>query len=293
MQVNPLGKGPPAEAPGPQGNGKARGAQDDATASSGNLIHPGPGANGNANGVIRLLQEGHFQGVSGLRLQINFHEQLAAIAQQSVASTADAGGDSLLAAVEAVVDDFTANNDLDPTILEGITTAQQTFNEVARALFEEFQSSTIGNAELLASLQTAFEDFLASIEAIVPVVEAETNESGQVAPASTDAVEIDAVIPTGGDIIPLDTTEGVSEEPTTAAVPDFTAFLQALGDAFSGALEDLEVAFVSAGSTAAEISEPNGNGVAFAKFLDILSALNGISEPAETTTSDPQIDTAA
>ena len=294
MHVNPLGNGPVAGTAGAQGQDKARGPQDEAAPSSGDIIQPGPGANGNANGVMRLLQEGHFQGVSGLRLQINFHEQLSGIAQQSVASTADAGADSILAAIDTVVADFTANPELDATILEGITTAQQTFNEAATALFEEFQSGAIGDADLLASLQTAFEDFIASIESVIPAGVTETSEGDPVAATSANVVEIDGVIPTGGEILPVDTTEGVTEEPPDAAGPDFAAFIQSLGDAFSGALADLEVALASAESTVPEISAPNGNGVAFAKFLAILDALNGdgSSGPAATTAPETEIDTA-
>jgi hypothetical protein len=293
MHVNPLGNGPVAGVRGPQGQGKAPGTQDDPAPSGNNIIHPGPGANGNARGVIRLLQEGHFQGVSGVRLQINFHEQLAGIAQQSVASTADTGAEAILAAVDAVVADFTANNDLSESILEGITSAQQAFNDAATALFEEFQSGTIGSGELFASLQAAFEDFLASIEAVVPVGDKSSTEDDTVVTVTTDEVSIEAVIPTGGDIIPLDPVTEDTGEPAPPLEPDYAAFLQALGDAFSGALQDLELALASAESTVPEISEPNGNGVAFAKFLDILNALNGGTEPVDTTTLGPEIDTAA
>ena len=53
------------------------------------------------------------------------------------------------------------------------------------------------------------------------------------------------------------------------------------------------MALASAESTVPAISEPNGNGVAFAKFLNILDALNGDTDPAATTTPNPEIDTAA
>ena len=293
MHVNPLGNGPAAGVGGPQGRGKAPGTQDDPAPSGNNIINPGPGANGNARGVIRLLQEGHFQGVSGIRLQINFHEQLAGITQQSLASTADTGAETILAAVDAVVADFTANNDLGESILEGITTAQLAFTDAATALFEEFQSGSIGSDQLLASLQTAFEDFLASIEAVVPADGATSTEDDTVVTVTTDEVAVQAVIPTGGDIIPLDPVTEATGEPAPPGEPDFAAFLQALGDAFSGALQDLELALASAESTVPEVSEPKGNGVAFAKFLDILNALNGGTESVDTTTLGPEIDTAA
>lgn len=293
MNVNPLANGSVAGLPGPQGQGKTSATEGDSASSENNIIQPGPGANGNANGVVRLLQEGHFQGVSGVRLQINFQEQLSGITQQSVASTADAGAESILAAVDTVVADFTANNDLGESILEGITTAQQVFIDAATSLFEEFRGGAIGTDQLLASLQTAFEDFLASIEAVVPVDGAPSTEEGAVVAITVDEGTVEAVIPTDGDIIPLEAPAGATGETAPPPEPDYSAFLQALGDAFSGALQDLEVALASAESTVPAISEPNGNGVAFAKFLNILDALNGDTDPAATTTPNPEIDTAA
>ncbi len=293
MHINPVGNGPVAGTPGPQGQGKARGAQEDSAPSGGNSIRPGPGAHGNANGVIRLLQEGHFKGVSGVRLQINFHEQLAAITQQSTASAADTGAEAILAAVDAVVADFTANNDLGESILEGITTAQQAFTDAATALSEEFRGGAIGGGQLLASLQAAFEDFLASIESLVPAGGAPSTEGDPVVTVTADEGGAQAVIPTGGEVIPLDLVTEDTGEPAPPPEPDYSAFIQALGDAFGSALLELEGALASAQSTVPEVSEPNGNGVAFAKFLNILNALNGGGEAVDTSTVDPEIDTAA
>lgn len=293
MHINPLGNGPVAGVPGPQGQGRAPATQEDSAPSANNVTHPGSGAHGNANGVIRLLQEGHFQGVSGIRLQINFHEQLSGITQQSTTSAADTGAETILAAVDAVVADFTANNDLGESILGGITTAQQAFTDAATALFEEFRGGAIGSGQLLASLQTAFEDFLASIEALIPAGGPPSTEGDPAVTVTADEAGAQAVIPTGGDIIPLDLVTEDTGEPAPLLDPDYVAFLQALGDAFSGALQDLEAALASAESTVPEVSEPNGNGVAFAKFINILNALNGGGEPLDTAAADPDIDTAA
>ncbi|MCH7910406.1 MAG: hypothetical protein IIB38_12405, partial [Candidatus Hydrogenedentes bacterium] len=137
-----------------------------------------------------------------------------------------------------------------------------------------------------------FEDFLATIEAVVPADGATSTEDDTLVTVFMDEVAVQAVIPTGGDIIPLDLVTEDTGEPAPPGEPDFAAFLQALGDAFSGALQDLELALASAESTVPEVSEPKGNGVAFAKFLDILNALNGGTEAVDTTTLGPEIDTA-
>jgi hypothetical protein len=41
-----------------------------------------------AQGAMRLLQEGHFKGVAALRLRINFFDQLPALEQESIQTTA-------------------------------------------------------------------------------------------------------------------------------------------------------------------------------------------------------------
>lgn len=295
MQVNPAAIGAVAGVSGHQGPGKAQGNQGDSQTSVNDGVPPRPqsGAQGQATGVVRLLQQGHFQGVSGLRLQINFHQQLSGITQQAIASTSGAGSGTILAAVDGVVAEFVGGNELAGSILQGISSAQQTFADAATALFEELQTGAIGTTQLLASLQTAFDEFLQSIEALLPTDGSSASEGGELVIAiETEVESFEGVIPTGGEVIPVEQAVVAGDEPLTVDSPNFSAFLHALGDAFSGALEELESAFASAENTLPEISATNGNGVAFAKFLNILNVIQGGGEPGNTSSPDPQIDAA-
>ena len=46
---------------------------------------------GEAKGVVRLLQEGHFKGVADLRHRINFHEQLQHATNQAATTSLEEG----------------------------------------------------------------------------------------------------------------------------------------------------------------------------------------------------------
>lgn len=56
-----------------------------------------------SDGVLRLLQEGHFKGVSDIRLRINFYNELAAIEAQQLQAAAEEQIDSILQSVGSIV----------------------------------------------------------------------------------------------------------------------------------------------------------------------------------------------
>ena len=56
-----------------------------------------------SDGVLRLLQEGHFKGVSDIRLRINFYNELAAIEAQQLQAVADEQIDGILQSVGSIV----------------------------------------------------------------------------------------------------------------------------------------------------------------------------------------------
>jgi hypothetical protein len=66
-------------------------------------------------GVIRLLQEGHFKGVSDVRLRINFHDELAGIESAEMQVVTEDNIDNVLESVASIVDSFLAENDLTQT----------------------------------------------------------------------------------------------------------------------------------------------------------------------------------
>jgi len=56
-----------------------------------------------SQGVLRLLQEGHFNGVSDIRLRINFFNELAAIEAEQLQAVADEQIDGILQSVGTIV----------------------------------------------------------------------------------------------------------------------------------------------------------------------------------------------
>lgn len=277
MNINPVGNGPA------QGIGHGRGPGQAGESGGQAQIQPGSapqiGAQGKANGVIRLLQEGHFRGVADVRLRINFAEQLGGV--QAASQSAAAGGDvvALLSAVNTIVGDFLEAGELDESVVEQITAAQTTFNDGVSSLVEQFQGGEISESELVESIQLAFDEFDASLTGLDPPVvpsPADGGEGDLVASSSTaETVEISLEGATGG------------------AIPGFSDFLDALREAFSNAFSDFQASLSDAGSSLPELSEPNGNGAAYAKFVQILDGLNGDTSPAEDTTASdaPEVDT--
>jgi hypothetical protein len=78
-------------------------------------------------GVIRLLQEGHFKGVSDVRLRINFFDELAGIetAQKQVATEENVNG--ILESVGGVVESFLGENELTEKQAAGVSEAHDGF----------------------------------------------------------------------------------------------------------------------------------------------------------------------
>jgi len=64
-----------AKATGPKGTGETSAQEASSVAAQ---------EDSRAKGVLRLLQEGHFKGVADVRLRINFHEELTAIAHENL-----------------------------------------------------------------------------------------------------------------------------------------------------------------------------------------------------------------
>lgn len=56
-----------------------------------------------SDGVLRLLQQGHFNGVSDIRLRINFYNELAAIEAQQLQAVAEEQIDGILQSVGTIV----------------------------------------------------------------------------------------------------------------------------------------------------------------------------------------------
>jgi len=191
-------------------------------------------------GVIRLLLEGHFKGVSNVRLRINFNDEFTAIetAQMQAVSGEKMGG--VLQSVGGAVDSFLADNGLTEEEAAAVSEAKESFVQ------------TVNGADDPAS--TVKDTFTAFLMALHGIFEAEEQD----VPPDNDGGQDSG---TDGD--------------TGPTPPDWQGFIDNLQSSFSDAMDDLTTA-VSAVSVLPPLSEPSGNGRAYDKFLAIYNEMRGI-----------------
>lgn len=264
-----------------------RGVQAQTTTQNGGETAPLAGTEEKQRGVIRLLQEGHFKGVADVRLRINFYDELSAIEHASLAGATGDEAPKVLEAVNAEVETLVASGELTEEQTAAVLEAQGTFNAAANQLVEEFQSSGGASTDdLLAGLRGAFDDFLESLTPIL--TPAPAAEEPAVEEAGGTVLETAAV--DGEEVVAATalTVEAVIELPAESLAPEATeetepsaisAFLESIGSVFESAVEGLSGA-LEAATTLPPLSEPSGNGVAYAKFLEMYNELRGVV-PAE------------
>jgi hypothetical protein len=233
-------------------------------------------------GVIRLLQEGHFKGVSDLRLRINFFDEIAALETAQLQTITQEKTDSALASVATVVTSFLEGNDLTEEQSAAVADAQQAFEQAVSEAEDQTQALSNAFAEFLAALQSLFTP-PAEPEAEPPPPDAEAQATGE--ESSEEIMEEPPAEP------PQEPTE---ELPAADAGPDWLAFVESLQAAFAAAMDDL-TSTVNAASALPPLSEPNGNGVAYDKFLAIYNEMLGVEPPGQdldqTEPPEPEAET--
>jgi len=78
-------------------------------------------------GVIRLLLEGHFKGVSDVRLRINFNDELTAIKAAQMQAVSGEKMEGVLQSVGGAVNSFLAENDLTEEEAAAVSEAKDSF----------------------------------------------------------------------------------------------------------------------------------------------------------------------
>ncbi len=211
-------------------------------------------------GVIRLLQEGHFKGVADVRLRINFAAELAEIEQSRIKQDADGAIDGVFESVSSVLGSPEVT---EPPPEASLDAFEQAVKQSKAAFFAaEFPSLKT----LTSDLESAFEAFISSL-----TPEAQTSSDTE-PPSAVGAVG------EGNDVIDTETIPGSpgEQDVSAPAAPDSGAapfdLGAALRTAFSEAMEDLSNK-LSTSNILPELSEPNGNGVAYEKFLAIYNNL--------------------
>lgn len=218
---------------------------------------------GEGKGVLRLLQEEHFKGVADVRLRINFFDKLMALQTAQVQAAAAEKAPEAASDVAAVVDSFTAENELSEQQLADI--------EQLKAQFE--QAATEPAEDPVAAITSAFQAFVEALQNLfAQVVEAQQPEEE---PAGEPS----------GEQIGAGSTEESEPTPEANEGPDWQGFIENLQAAFSAALQELE-SDLSSVAALPPLSEPSGNGVAYEKFLTIYNQMLGIEPAPEESTGE-------
>ena len=194
-----------------------------------------------AEGVLRLLQAGHFKGVADVRLRINFHDQIVAAEGEAARSAANEAVRELSSTVNAQLEQLSSSAELSPEQLAALAELQDTFSETVTNATEAFLGAEALEGEALTgSLQGAFDSLAGSLDSLLVTDAAEQPEDGQLA--------------------------------ADAAATDLQASLQALREAFAAAMLKLNDELTLT-SFLPELSPAPGRGVAYEKFLAIYNEL--------------------
>ena len=247
-------------------------------------------------GVLRLLQEGHFKGVADVRLRISHFEAIQAMESQHLRTVAAGGFESLNQSVE---DQVAALKD------SGLLSEEQTLaldaflKSLQDAQSESLNGGGLSVQELIESFQAKLDDLMglldppaptAAPEAELPTEPAAVPEEPvvelaepQAAPDEIPAAGVEGQLPPAEEPVaePVEAApaepQPVEANPLQQLVLDFQAsVLQALDDLQSG---------LTGTSALPPISEPSGNGKAYAKFLAIYESIQA-GAAVETVPSD-------
>ena len=240
-------------------------------------------------GVLRLLQEGHFKGVSDVRLRINFHDEIYAMESEQLKSAADGEVDRFI----NTVTDFLKSQEQTDEDLTPVVDAFLADAENAKANFLTEENLSIDT--LINDLKEAFENLVAGLNGLIQETAVE-----ELAPLLTEEI-VETVIDTVKEEEPVasvaDETpvaevpiEERPEEPVVTDEPGVNAppleaeedvdaqialLIKNLTPLFDAAASGLKDA-LSHTSALPELSEPTGNGVAYEKFLNIYNELYGL-----------------
>lgn len=241
---------------------------------------------GKAAGVIRKLQAGQFRGVADIRLRINFNDQLQALQTQKTSQAVDSAIPAIIDSQTSEVTNFLETGTVDSEIAGKISSASQLFADEIENIAGGIQSQ-VQAGDLIAQLQSSFDNFISELSQIdiagqEPEEVDEVIVEDQSANATTlknDDLSIMATLQS-------DAVEGNIE--TSSELVDMSQLIASLTESFNSELDSL-ISDLANSSVLPPISEPNGNGGAYEKFMKIYNNMNDLAvvEKQPETTLDP------
>lgn len=224
-----------------------------------------------ASGVIRLLQAGHFKGVADIRLRINFYAELLELEEENLKATASEAFEEINETVQEQIAGLNESG----LLSEDQTAALETFSEDIQNTQTGFLEGEGTSVESLTEgLQNNLDSIIAALNAPAPAPEQEPElpEQDAVLPEATVETPVAESVPEEQLVIEeAAPQEPILAEPAEEAVSlqqliqNFQETLQALIDALGS---DLEYT-----SALPPVSEPSGNGQAYAKFMSIYESM--------------------
>ena len=230
---------------------------------------------GSKSGVIGNLLDGHFRGVADVRLRINFADEIAALEADKAAAQTQTGISNINGMVASEIESFLQTEGLDEEVSAVISDGIAAFKPVAESVDSSSTVSASPEGDSIAQLQSTFDAYIESIRTALAELAQQVPEEITETPENSlldepMALETTALPATG--------------ESSTA--PDWQLaveqFITDLSLSFETALSDLNTELENL-AVLPELSQPNGHGRAYDKFLSIYNEMQqsgaDITEP--------------
>lgn len=277
------------------------------------LIEDNQGGSENQKGVVRLLQEGHFKGVADVRLRINHFQELSAIEDNQLKLFAAENTDNVSTSITETISGFLGNDGQELAIqgeYDAIKELEQIFLQDVNSAKEAFLASEKPSITLFEDdLNNAFQSLIQSLDSLNTTVQTPTDmeesiesalqtqtgsESPIEQPVQPEAPGTDFLSDTGNQPGPIVTEDMANPDPVTIIEPEsgFQAFIEDLSSSFREALDTL-MNDMKQSSVLPELSEPEGNGRAYDKFLQIYNQMHGISSTDHISEESTLLDSLA
>lgn len=259
-------------------------------------------------GIIRNLLEGHFKGVADVRLRINHFEELSAIENSQLKSFVTENIDNISSPITETINGFFGDDGQELTIQAEYDAAkelEQLFLQEVNSAKEAFLASEEPSITLLEDeLNNAFQSLIQALEDLNTTVQIPTDPEELIDSTLQIQTESENTVgqtvqpeATGTDIFTGTESEPIVTENTEDQEPvepqyDFQAFIESLTSSFETALDTL-MNELRQSSVLPELSEPEGNGRAYDKFLQIYNQMQGISSTDENSAESTYLDVEA
>lgn len=229
---------------------------------------------GKTKGVVHNIQAGHFKGVADVRLRINFADQLpdatGKMAEEQMQEEAEALDINMAEKVDQLQQNFQFEYNFSYSFSLSVSSQQP--NQQGADSLNDAQVFDIKS--VVESFRKTFDDIFEELSVFGPevhsaktVTEADTGEG---------VMEQNVVDIAESHIVNFE----VSEESTDDSEPeptDFSAALNELRDFFESELQAIEER-INAVLPLPPLSPPQGNGVAYDRFLGMYQDLYGLTE---------------